>query len=252
MSSRAGRAPSSRAAVLYILLAVGCEGSASKQATRTGSDSATQPAASPRDDFGATITFDSAAKRIVSLNPATTEILFAIGAGSRLVGRTHWDSWPDSARFVTDVGNALGPNVEAVLNTHPDLVILYASNDSRQAADRLRAAGIRTVALRIDSIAQFKRATLLLGRLVGDSTRAKSVVDSVQRTLDAVRAATAGLPRTSVFIHAWEKPLTTIGANSFLNELVVIAGGRNVYGNINEASPNAYWPTTPTSSAVHR
>jgi ABC-type Fe3+-hydroxamate transport system substrate-binding protein len=219
--------------VLFTILALGCEGSVVKQATRTPSDSVAQL----KDDFGNTIAFGSAPKRIVSLNPATTEILFAIGAGSRLVGRTKWDSWPDSAKFVPDIGDAFRPNIEAVLNTHPDLVILYASNDNRPAADRFHAAGIRTVTLRTDSIAQFRRTTLLLGRLTGDSIRATNVVDSVQRTLDAVRAATANLVKTTVFFHTWDKPLITIGRNSFLNELVVIAGGRNVYDDIGEASP---------------
>jgi iron complex transport system substrate-binding protein len=227
---------SSRAVVLCTVLALGCEGSASKQATRTASDSATSSAV-VRDDFGQAIRSGSAPKRIVSLNPTTTEILFAIGAGSRLVGRTKWDSWPDSAKLVPDIGDALRPNIEAVLQTHPDLVILYASTDNRPAADRLRAAGIETVALRVDSIAQFRRAALLLGRLTGESARAQNVVDSVQRTLDGVRAATATLPRTSVFFHTWDKPLITIGGNSFLNELVVIAGGRNVYEDIAEISP---------------
>ena len=182
-------------------------------------------------------TFDSIPKRIVSLNPTTTEIIFAIGAGSRLVGRTHWDSWPDSARFVPDVGDALRPNIEAVLNRHPDLVVLYASNDNRSAADRLRSAGIRTVALKVDGISQFRSATLLLGRVVGEPRRAQDVVDSVQHTLDAVRAATANLRRTTVFFHTWDKPLITIGHNSFLNELVIIAGGRNVYDDVAEVSP---------------
>src|SRR6266850_5169590 len=147
---------SSRAVVLYTILALGCEGSAPKSTTRTSTDSA---ASQLRDDFGQTITFDSAPKRIVSLNPTTTEIIFAIGAGSRLVGRTHWDSWPDSARFIPDIGDALRPNIEAVLNAHPDLVILYASSDNRPAADRLRKAGIPTIVLRVDSIAQFRSAT---------------------------------------------------------------------------------------------
>jgi len=225
---------SSRAVCLAVIFAVGCEGPASKQATRNPADSTT---VSVRDEFGQALTFDSAPKRIVSLNPVTTEILFAIGAGNRLVVRTHWDSWPDSAKFVPDLGDGLRPNIEVLLNAHPDLVILYASNDNRPAADRLRAAGIRSVALRTDSIAQFRRTTLLLGRLVGEPARAKNVVDSVQRTLDAVRAATATLPKVSVFFHTWDKPLITIGRNSFLNELVVIAGGRNVYDDVASASP---------------
>ncbi|MEO5568391.1 MAG: helical backbone metal receptor, partial [Gemmatimonadaceae bacterium] len=132
------------------------------------------------DDFGDTIRFDSAAARIVSLNPTTTEILFAIGVGSRVVGRTKWDSWPDSAKLVPDVGDALRPNVESVLGAKPDLVVLYANNDNRTAANQLRAAGVRTIAMRVDSIAEFQRVTLLLGRLVGQEQRAQSVVDSVQ------------------------------------------------------------------------
>lgn len=200
-----------------------------------------QPAAHSRqplvDDFGDPVRVDSAATRIVSLNPTTTEILFAIGAGPKLVGRTKWDSWPDSAKLVPDVGDALRPNVEAVLAKQPDLVLLYASNDNRTAAAQLRASGVRVVALKVDSIAEFERATILLGELTGERDRAKRVVDSVRATLERVRRATSSLPKTSVFYHTWEKPIITIGAQSFLNELVEIAGGRNVYGDIQAVSP---------------
>jgi ABC-type Fe3+-hydroxamate transport system substrate-binding protein len=189
------------------------------------------------DDFGDTVFVDSAASRIVSLNPTTTEILFAIGAGSKLVARTKWDSWPDSAKLVPEVGDALRPNVEAVLAKKPDLVLLYASNDNRTASQQLRAAGVPTIAMRVDSIAEFERATLLLGKLAGLEDRAKSVVDSVRRTLDRVRQATASRPKVTVFYHTWEKPIITIGAHSFLNELLEIAGGENVYGDVLAVSP---------------
>ena len=189
------------------------------------------------DDFGDTLRIDSAATRIVSLNPTTTEILFAIGAGSKLVGRTKWDSWPDSAKLVPDVGDALRPNVEAVLAKKPDLVLLYASNDNRTAAAQLRASGVRVASFKVDSIAEFERSTLLIGRLTGNEDRARNVVDSVRATLERVRAATASLPRMTVFYHTWEKPIITIGGQSFLNELVEIAGGRNVYGDMAAVSP---------------
>jgi iron complex transport system substrate-binding protein len=189
------------------------------------------------DDFGDTVRADLRASRIVSLNPTTTEILFAIGASGTLVGRTKWDSWPDSAKYIADVGDALRPNVEAVLAKKPDLVLLYASNDNRTAARQLRASGVRVVAMKVDSIAEFERSTLLLGQLTGREARAKTVVDSVRATLERVRQATAALPRTTVFYHTWEKPIITIGAHSFLNELVEIAGGRNVYGDVPSVSP---------------
>jgi iron complex transport system substrate-binding protein len=190
-----------------------------------------------RDDFGTEITLGQRPKRIVSLNPTTTELLFAIGASDRLVGRSQWDVFPDAARLIPDVGQALRPNVEAIIAVRPDLVLLYASADNRGAFDRLRQAGIQTVAFRIDSIAHFERDTRLIGRMTGDSMRADALVDSVHATLERVRAATASLQRPSVFIHAWDRPIIAIGGGSFLSQLLDIAGGRNVYADI--AGPSA-------------
>jgi ABC-type Fe3+-hydroxamate transport system substrate-binding protein len=189
-----------------------------------------------RDDFGDSINVSSVPKRVVSLNPATTEILFAIGAGSKLVGRSKYDLWPDSALRVPSVGNGLQPNVEAVLGVHPDLVVLYASQDNKAAVSRLRAAGVSTVALRTDHIADFRRTVSLLGSILDDSVRAKNVIDSVYRTIDSVRAATSGGPRPTVFWHIWDAPLITIGSGSFMTELVTIAGARNIYDDIKGAS----------------
>ena len=190
------------------------------------------------DDFGDTLRVPAHPPgRVVSLNPTTTEIVFAVGAGARLVGRSQWDSWPDSARLVPDLGPAVRPNVEATLGVRPELVLLYASADDRPAADRLRQAGVAVAALRVDRIADFERATRDIGALLGDSARAAVVVDSVRRTLDRVRAATQGLPRPTVFMPTWDDPVIAIGGGSFMNELIWIAGGRNVYGDLRAPSP---------------
>jgi ABC-type Fe3+-hydroxamate transport system substrate-binding protein len=195
------------------------------------------PRAQVRDDFGTPIEFGKSPQRIVSLNPATTELLVTIGALPRMVGRSQWDTFPESVTTVPSLGQALRPNVEAVLAARPDLVLLYASQDNRDAYDRLRRAGVPTVALRIDSIAQFERDTRLIGRITGDSVRADALVDSVHATLERVRTATASLPHPTVFIHAWDRPIIAIGGGSFQSQLLEIAGGRNVYGDI--AAPSA-------------
>ena len=196
-------------------------------------------AAASADDFGVPVrsgtTTDPA--RIVSLNPTTTDLLFAIGAGPRGVGRTHWDSWSDSVREVADLGPGLRPNIEAVLGARPDLVVLYASADNAAAARQLRAAGVDVISLKVDRLADFRRATLLLGTATGETGRARSVVDSVTRTLERVRAATRDLPHPTVFWHIWDAPIITIGRGSYMNELVEIAGGRNVYGDVAAPSP---------------
>ncbi len=204
-----------------------------------GSKPAARTAGTERDDFGDSVVVDASHRpsRIVSLNPTTTEILFAIGAGNRVVGRSTYDVFPGDAKSVTDVGMPLRPNVEAVLAVHPDLVILYASADNRPATQRFQQAGVRTLALKIDSIAQFERDTRLLGRLTGDSALAYSLVDSVAATLDRVQAATKSLPRPTVFIPTWDRPLIAIGGGSFLSQLLDIAGARNIYEDM--ATPSA-------------
>ncbi len=197
------------------------------------------PDASDVDDFGATIREGSTTSpaRIASLNPATTELLFALGAGKRLVARTTWDVWPDAARAVADVGPGLRPNVEAVLAQHPDLVVLYASVENRVAAEQLRAAGVTVIALRTDRLADFARASRELGRATGERAAAALVVDTMQRTLARVRAATLHLAHPTVFWHVWDSPIYTIGAGSFLDELLTIAGGTNIYRDRTEPSP---------------
>jgi iron complex transport system substrate-binding protein len=195
-------------------------------------EKSTRDAATVRDDFGDPVRIGVAPTRIVSLNPATTEILFTLGAGSRLIGRTKYDLWPDSARLIPALGDGIRPNVEVVLGTHPDLVLLYASQDNRRAAERFRSAGVNTLSLKVDHIADFRRAVSLLGAVLHDSARARTVIDSVQNTLDRVQAATKGSSRPTVFWHIWDAPLITVGAGSFMNELVDIAGARNVYADI--------------------
>ena len=190
-----------------------------------------------RDDFGNAVSIpETAPSRIVSLNPATTEIFFTLGAGPRLIGRTRYDLWPDSARFVPDLGNGINPNVEAILGARPDLVVLYASRDNRAAATRLIASGVNTVSLKNDHISDFARTTMLLGAILHDTARAVIVRDSVQRTLNRVENATHDVARPKVFWHIWDAPLITVGSGSFMDELVNIAGATNVYRDIHGPS----------------
>jgi iron complex transport system substrate-binding protein len=232
-------------ALALLALAAACGDSRAHVDATAGSSTVRAPLAAPAtvptaiviDDFGDTTRLDAPARRIVSLSPSTTEILFALGAGDRLVGRTHWDLYPDSARLVPDLGDGLRPNVEAVLAARPDLVVLYASNDNRDAARAFRAAGIVTVSLKSDRIAHFAPTVTTLGQLTGRADAARTVVDSVSRTLAAVRAATANLVRPTVFWPLWDEPLYAVAGGSFLNDLLDVAGGRNIFAVLPQPSP---------------
>ncbi len=191
------------------------------------------------DDFGAPVPTDAQfAARVVSLNPAATEVIFAIGADSLLVGRSRWDTFPNEALRVADVGDGIRPNIEAVLAVRPTLVVLYATAENRNAAAAFERAGVRTLALRVDHIAQFHRMVAQLGRALGADARARIVSDSVQQTLDRVSAVTRNAIRKRVVWPVWESPVMVIGRGSYLDELITIAGGNNAFHDLDAPSPS--------------
>ena len=205
---------------------------------RSPRDSTRAPAAATIvDDFGDTVSI-APAGRIASLNPTTTEFFFAIGAERRLVGRDSYDEWPVAAKTLADLGPGISPNVEKILAARPELVVLYAANDNRAAARALRAAGIRVVGLKIDRIADFRRAALTLGALAGDTAAARFAVDTVERTLATIRLATASFAHPRVLWYLWDNPILVLGNGSYQSELLAIAGGANVYGDRPEAAAN--------------
>jgi len=190
------------------------------------------------DDWGRAVALAAPARRIVSLVPATTELVFALGLGDRLVGRTRFCEYPSAARGVPDVGDGIGPNVEAVAARHPDLVLLYASSANRAAADRLAALGIPTAALALDGAADVRRAALLIGGLAG----AARAADSLVAAFDSLRAAVIGEgdrrrgPRPKVYVDVWAQPPMTVGRGSYLAEIVRAAGGDNLFDDVRASS----------------
>ena len=198
------------------------------------------PSAAPGelvDDSGARTALAAPPRRIVSLIPATTELLFALGAGDRVVGRTHYCDYPAAAARVPDLGNGIQPNVEAVVAARPDLVLLYKSGADRGAAERLRGLGIPVLELATDRIDDMARITRLLGRALALSGAAESLVARTQRDLDSASAVTGSQAhRPTVFVLAWDRPVMTLGQGSFLSEIIEHAGARNLFADLPASS----------------
>jgi ABC-type Fe3+-hydroxamate transport system substrate-binding protein len=197
---------------------------------------ACRPAATPRasslvDDAGDTVRLSRVPRRIVSLIPATTELLFAIGAGGAVVGRTQWCDYPAAAAAVPNLGDGINPNVEAVLAARPDLVLLYNSAQNATIAGRLRALGIAAVRLNTDTLGDVARVGRLLGRITGHAASADSMVAVFDTALAHATVASA-TRRPKVLLLVWEQPPMTIGRGSFLDELVQRAGGTNLFGDV--------------------
>jgi len=183
------------------------------------------------DDVGDSVRLDHPARRIVSLAPASTELLFAIGAGTAVVGRTRWCDYPAAALDVPSVGDGIQPNVEAVAARHPDLVVLYHSAQNSGARQQFARLGIATVELALDRLEDFERSAHLLGTLTGHGADADTMLAAFQARLAAATQPTRPDAPT-VLILVWDQPPMTIGHGSFLSEIVERAGARNLFGDL--------------------
>jgi len=187
------------------------------------------------DDLGDTVRLAAPARRIVSLIPATTELLFALGLGPSVVGRTTWCDYPAEAARVPNLGDGLQPNLEAVIGARPDLVVLYKSTQNEAAASRLRAQGVPTAVVSTDKLEDVPRLARLLARLGGRPAAGDSLAAAYEQALAEATVAAAPDP-ASMLLLAWEQPPIAIGAGSFLSELVARAGARNLFADLPQAS----------------
>jgi len=185
------------------------------------------------DDAGRPVQLAGPAQRVVSLAPSITELLFAIGAGDRVVGRTVYDQYPPAALQVPSVGDGLNPSVEAIVARHPDLVLLYRSAHTDAAAQQLEQLGVATLVVRHDALADIGRTARLLGRATGRDSGGQAV----GRSLDSLLAQPLPPVRTRIAYVVWDSPPIVIGAGSFLDELARRAGAENVFHDI--ATPSA-------------
>ena len=183
------------------------------------------------DDAGDTVRVATPVGRVVSLVPATTELLFAMGAGPRVVGRTTWCDYPPEAARVPDLGDGIGPNLEAVLAASPDLVLLYNSAQNARVADRLRELGVPALRFNTDALTDVARVARVLGDLTGRRTAAGEVAAALDSALAAASVPPAP-DAPEVLLLVWEQPPMTIGRGSFLHELLERAGGRNLFADV--------------------
>ena len=174
------------------------------------------------------------AQRIVSLLPSFTELLFAIGAGDRVVGRTTWCDYPPAALSIPSVGDGMPPNIEAVAARKPDLVVLYNSGPNVTAAQQLERIGIRTVLLALNRLEDLGPAARTLGRLTGLEKRADSLAMAMDSLLHQPPPTSS--TSTSLAFVVWDNPPIIIGRGSYLDQLAALAGARNVFADVTAPS----------------
>jgi iron complex transport system substrate-binding protein len=170
-------------------------------------------------------------------------MLVALGARDRLVARTDYDTDPTLAQLPS-VGGGLNPSLERLIVLHPDLVIGWSGD---QSLDQLARRGGVVYRPQSQTLADVRCTILRLGRALRLEASADSLTRAIDGELDDVRRAVQGRPRPSVFYVVWFDPPMTAGPGTFIDELIDIAGGRNVF-----ADASGLWPTVTLEGIVRR
>jgi iron complex transport system substrate-binding protein len=165
--------------------------------------------------------------RFVSLAPNLTEMMFAVGAGSNLIGRTSVCDYPAAAAAVPVVGGYGDPSFEMLLALHPDH-ILYVDMLNKDFSARLKERGLDARLVPCLHLDDIPAALAEVGRLAGRPERGDELAASLRSAIETARAAVSNAPRPRVFVAIWDDPLYTVGRGSFVSELVALAGGLNI------------------------
>jgi iron complex transport system substrate-binding protein len=177
--------------------------------------------------------------RVVSLIPAVTEMIFAIGDGARLVGVSAYDRFPPEVQKIERVGGLLDPNVEKILSLRPDLVVVY--NTQQELKQRLQRANIATYLYEHRGLADITQTIRAIGERLGSPDAANRVAGTMETDLAAIRQSVAGRPRPNTMIVFGREPgslrgIDASGGVGFLHDMLVAAGGDDVFGDIGKQS----------------
>ncbi len=190
-----------------------------------------------KDEVGREVTFPFPPKRIVSLAPNITEILFSLGLDEEVVGVSIHCNYPEKAKGRVRVGSYISIDFERVISLRPDLVIATGAGNPREMVERLERLGFPTYAIfpkRFDDVLQSIRH---LGQVVAKEKEALSIIESMQRRKERVVERTKNLSRPKVFLQIGEAPIVTVGKGSFGDDLIRLTGGENIAGNDREMYP---------------
>ncbi len=189
------------------------------------------------DQMGRAVHLGRVPRRIVSLAPSNTELLFALGLGSRIVGVTNYCNYPPQALGKPKIGDYAAPDIERVAAQAPDLVVAERIH-YRQVVPALERVGLKVIGLDPKNVAEVLASLDLLGRATGTEDAARLLRGSLQARIDRVRAQVGRAldadpgRRPKVFYLIWHEPLFTAGGDTFQGELIAMAGGRNLFGHL--------------------
>lgn len=183
------------------------------------------------DELGREVQIAFPPKRIISLAPSVTETLFALGAGDKVVGVTAYCDFPEAAKAKEQVGDTLNPNPERLIALKPDLVIITTASQLEKLARQLGELNIPVYVTNPRSIGEVIASIHKLGEVTGATVESQKLIAQMQTRIVNVEVRTKAFPKPKVLYVLQTAPLITAGRNTFINDLIRLAGGESVTAN---------------------
>ncbi len=188
------------------------------------------------DGMGRTVTLDSPARRIISLAPHVAELLFAAGAGDRVVGTVRYSDYPAPAKGIPRIGDAAQLDMERIVSLRPDLVVAWHSSLNADTQARLRSLGFTLYISEPRVLTDIAADITNLGRLAGTAAQARAAATAFTDGLRTLRRRYRDAPPVTVFYQVWDRPVMTVNGHHFISHLLSVCGGRNVFAGLQPLS----------------
>jgi iron complex transport system substrate-binding protein len=189
------------------------------------------------DDLGKKITLPNEITRAVSLAPNLTEIIFAVGAGEKLVGVTTYCNYPEEATKIQKIGDTLKPNIENIIALKPQIVFVSTASQLESFAATLEEQNIKVFITNPSNLEDVYKSIETIGSIFNNKKKALEITTDLKKRVTAVEEKTKGLERVKTFVQFDKNQLFTIGKKSFLTDIIEKAGGVSVTDDIEDAFP---------------
>jgi iron complex transport system substrate-binding protein len=190
------------------------------------------------DQDGREVVFTEIPQKIVSLSPSNTEVIFALGLEDRLVGVTEYCNYPLEALEKEIVGGFSTPNIERIMELQPDLII--ASTIHAEEIPRMEELGMNVLVIESSTLIDLYTSMSLVAEVTGVTSNGEALIASIQQRIQAVEAVVSQIPaedRVLVYYEVYSDPLMSAGKQAFINEIISLSGGINIFGDIDESYP---------------
>lgn len=189
------------------------------------------------DDTGAHVVLPGPATRIVSLTPGATEMLFAAGAGGKVVATVEYSDEPAAAKSIPRIGDVTAIDLERLLALRPDVVIIWPGGGNIAQIAKVSRLGIPLYRQEVDVLEDLPKSIRRLGVLAGTSGRAEREAQMLEQRLAHLRDEYAGSKHLTVLVQAWNRPIYTVGGKQLMSDALRICGAQNVFGDLKTPGP---------------